>query len=57
MPEKSAFNVAKTRTPKSEARARERLVMSAMDILMATGTIEEFNEALDIYGIKPGDPR
>lgn len=57
MPEESAFNVAKTRTPKGEARVREKMTMSAMGTLTAIGNLEEFNEALADYGIRPGGPR
>ena len=58
MAKKSAFGIAKTRTPKGEARLREQVTMGAMDILTAIGSLEEFNEVLESkYGIKPGQPR
>jgi len=57
MAEKRAFDIAKARTAKGEARAREQATMSAMDKLAAKGTLEDFNEALSsLYGIKPGGP-
>ncbi len=52
------FEIAKHRTPKGEARVRERVAMDAMGMLMAIGDEEKFKEALTrLYGIKPGEPR
>lgn len=57
MPRKSAFHIAKTRTAQGEAKVREQVALSAMDLITATGTVEDFNEALSGYGIMPGDKR
>lgn len=57
IPKKKAFEIAKTRTAKGEARVREQVTMRAMDMLTAIGSLEDFNEALSAYGISPGDPR
>lgn len=57
MKEKSAFHIAKLKTPKSEVREREQVVLAEMSILIELGTQEEFEEALSLYGIKPGHPR
>jgi len=52
------FDIAKPRTPKGEARARERVTMDAMGILAEMQDEDKFKEALNrLYGIKPGEPR
>lgn len=52
------FDVAKPRTPKGEARVRERVTMDAMGILAGIHAEEEFKEALSrLYRITPGHPR
>ena len=52
------FDVAKPRTPKGEARVRERVAMDAMRTLTEIGDEETFKEILNrVYGIKPGEPR
>jgi|HubBroStandDraft_1064217.scaffolds.fasta_scaffold15901_4 hypothetical protein len=55
MREEKPFAVAKPRTPKGEARAREKLVISKMRALLSESTEESFKEKLEIaFGIKPG---
>jgi hypothetical protein len=52
------FDIAKPRTPKGEARARERVTMDAMGILAAIQNEDEFKETLNrLYHLKPGEPR
>ena len=52
------FDVAKPRTPKGEARVRERVAMNAIRTLTEIGDEETFKEILNrVYGIKPGEPR
>jgi hypothetical protein len=52
------FDIAKPRTPKGEARVRERVAMDAMGTLTEIGDEETFKEILNrVYGIKPGEPR
>jgi hypothetical protein len=58
MKKTSAFNQAKPRTPKSEARQREIEVLRAMEDLNNLDDEEEYKLALaEVYGILPGDPR
>jgi hypothetical protein len=58
MGEERPFDIAKPRTPKGEARVRERVTMDAMGILMAIQEEEKFKEALyRFYRIMPGEPR
>jgi hypothetical protein len=58
MQKERPFDIARPRTPKDEARVRERVTMDAMGILMAIQDEEEFKEALTrIYSIMPGEPR
>jgi len=51
------FDIARPRTPKDEARVRERVTMDAMGILLEIGDEESFKESLRIYGMMPGQPR
>ena len=52
------FEVAKPRTPKGEARVRERIALDAMRVLTEIGDEETFKDILNrVYGIKPGEPR
>jgi hypothetical protein len=54
----SAFEEAKPRTPRSEARQREITVMKAMEDLKDMDDEEEYKLALaEVYGILPGHPR
>ena len=54
----SAFNEAKPRTPKGEARQREIAAMMAMADLNNLDDEEEYKRALaEVYGILPGHPR
>lgn len=58
MRKEKPFDVAKPRTPKGEARVRERVVMDAMRTLIEIGDEEAFKDILiRVYGIKPGEPR
>ena len=57
MRKEKPFDVAKQRTPKGEARVRERVAMDAMRTLTEIGDEETFKEALYLYGIKPGESR
>jgi hypothetical protein len=58
MKKKIPFEIAKHRTPKGEARARERVTMDAMGMLTAIEDEEKFKDALtSLYRIKPGEPR
>ena len=52
------FDVAKPRTPKGEARVRERVALDAMRVLTEIGAEKTFRDILNrVYGIKPGEPR
>jgi len=58
MDKPSAFNEAKPRTPKAEARQRENRVMKAMAELSELADEAEYQRILaEIYGIVPGHPR
>jgi hypothetical protein len=58
MKKQSAFNEAKPRTPKSEARHREIKTMKAMEELSNLGDEDEYKRILaEVYGIVPGHPR
>lgn len=58
MEEKSAFSEAKTRTPKGNARERERIVMDKMEALLSLGDERDFTESLvSVLGLAPGEPR
>ena len=58
MREEKPFDIAKPRTPKGEARVRERVALDAMRTLTEIGDEETFKEILNrVYGIKPGEPR
>ncbi|MGD0822984.1 MAG: hypothetical protein ABR908_00275 [Terriglobales bacterium] len=53
----SAFQAAKPRTAKGEARRREAETMRTMGDLADMENEEEFKRALqELFGIKPGDP-
>jgi hypothetical protein len=53
--EKKPFAVAKPRTPKGEARAREKVMIEKMRALLSESTEESFKEKLELaFGIKPG---
>lgn len=53
-----AFNEAKPRTPKGEARQREIKAMKAMEDFSNLGGEDEFKRTLEeVYGIVPGHPR
>ena len=51
------FDIAKPRSPKGEARVRERVALDAMSVLTEIGDKETFKKALLLYGIKPGESR
>jgi hypothetical protein len=54
----SAFNEAKPRTPKGEARQREVQMMKDIERLVNLKDEEEFKSSLaELYGIVPGHPR
>jgi hypothetical protein len=54
----SAFQEAKPRTPKGEARNRERKIMDAMADLLELDDEETYKRILaEEFGIKPGNPR
>jgi len=58
MRKERSFDIARPRTPKDEARVRERVTMDAMGMLMAIQDEEKFKEALSsIYRIMLGEPR
>jgi len=58
MKKTSAFQEAKPRTPKGEARQRERKIMEAMSDLLDLDDEENFKRELsERFGIKPGNPR
>lgn len=58
MKKTSAFQEAKPRTPKGEARNRERKIMDAMADLLDLDDKETFKRLLaEEFGIKPGNPR
>ena len=58
MKKRIAFNEAKPRTPKGEARQREVKVMRAMEELVEIADEDEFKRRLaERFGILPGDPR
>jgi hypothetical protein len=53
-----AFNVAKPRTPRGEARQREIKAMKAMEELSNLGDEGEYRQILaEEYGIVPGHPK
>ena len=54
----SAFNEAKPRTPKGEARQREIKAAKAMEELVEIGDEDEYKRRLaERFGIRPGHPR
>lgn len=58
MKKQSAFNEAKPRTPRSEARQREVKAMKAMEELSSLDEEDEFKRILaEEFGIVPGHPR
>jgi len=58
MREEKPFDIAKPRTPKGEARVRERVAIDAMRTLIEIDDEGTFKEALSrFYGIKPGESR
>lgn len=58
MKKTSVFQEAKPRTPKAEARERERKIMDAMADLLDLDDEETFKRILaEKFGIKPGNPR
>jgi hypothetical protein len=58
MPEGRPFDVAKPRTPKGEARAREKIMLEKMSALLQESSEESFAQKLEIaFGIKPGSPQ
>jgi hypothetical protein len=58
MKKTSAFQEAKPRTPKGEARKREQKIMDAMSDLLDLDDEETFKRELsERFGIKPGNPR
>lgn len=58
MKKTSAFQEAKPRTPKAEARKRERKIMEAMSHLLDLDDEETLKRELsERFGIKPGNPR
>ncbi len=58
MREERPFEVAKTRTPKGAARAREKIIMAKMAELLKESTEASFKEKLEnSFGIKPGSPQ
>jgi hypothetical protein len=58
MKKPSAFNEAKPRTPKSEARQREIKTMRAMRELSNLSDEDEYRRILaEDYGIVPGHPK
>jgi hypothetical protein len=58
MKKPSAFNDAKPRTPKGDARQREIKTMRAMEELTNLGEEDEYKRILaEDYGILPGHPR
>jgi hypothetical protein len=55
MREDRPFDIAKPRTAKGAARAREKLMMEKMSALLSESTEESFKEKLEnAFGIKPG---
>jgi hypothetical protein len=58
MKKPSAFQEAKPRTPKGEARNREKKIMGAMADLLDLDDEEAFKSVLaEKFGLKPGNPR
>ncbi|MGO9434990.1 MAG: hypothetical protein ACLP00_11975 [Terracidiphilus sp.] len=58
MKKTSAFEEAKPRTPKGEARKRERKMMDAMADLADLDDEETYKRVLaEKFGIKPGNPK
>ena len=58
MKKPSAFQEAKPRTPKGEARKRERKIMDAMADLLDLDDEETYKRILaEKFEIKPGNPR
>ena len=58
MKKPSAFEEAKPRTPKAEARNPERKIMDAMADLLDLDDEETYKRVLaEKFGIKPGNPR
>lgn len=58
MKKTSAFDETKPRTPKGEARQREKKIMDAMADLLDLDDEEMYKRVLaEKFGIKPGNPR
>jgi hypothetical protein len=58
MKKTSVFQEARLRTPKGEARERERKIMDAMADLLDLDDEETYKRVLaEKFGIKPGNPR
>jgi hypothetical protein len=58
MPKERPFDIAKPRTPKGEARAREKIMIDKMSDLLSESNEDSFKEKLEIaFGIKPGSPQ
>jgi hypothetical protein len=58
MKKERPFDVAKPRTSRGEARAREGLMMKKMEALLSESTEASFKEKLEkTFGIKPGSPQ
>jgi hypothetical protein len=58
MKKTSAFQEAKPRTPRAEARKREQKIMDAMAGLLDLDDEEAYKRVLaEKFGIKPGNPR
>jgi hypothetical protein len=52
------FDVAKPRTPKGEARVREKIMKEKLAALLAEQGEESFKKNLEIaFDIKPGSPQ
>jgi hypothetical protein len=58
MKKPSAFREAQPRTPKGEARSRERKIMDAIADLVELDDEKTYKRVLaEKFGIKPGNPR
>ena len=53
---RTPFDQARPRTPKGEAKLRERIVMDEMRALTAVADEAKFKELLASYGLKPEQP-
>ena len=55
MREERPFDIAKHRTPRGQAKLRERMMLEKMSALLSESTEGSFAEKLEIaFGIKPG---